>query len=95
MLMLPACGGFLKTKVMSWYETRRKELQNRPLIRMQALGEALDPDRLRGSPATKSTSTASWNALWRCCYGSRSSGPQLSQTNPFGKILEPVGRAPP
>jgi len=32
---------FLETKAMSWYETRRKELRNRPLIRMQALGEAV------------------------------------------------------
>jgi hypothetical protein len=33
---------------MPWYETRRKELQNRPLIRDQAFGEAPDPDRLEG-----------------------------------------------
>ena len=30
----------------SWYETRRKELANRPLIRSQAFGEAMDPHRL-------------------------------------------------
>jgi hypothetical protein len=39
---------FLEEEVMPWYETRRKELQNRPLIRDQAFGEALDPDRLEG-----------------------------------------------
>lgn len=27
-------------------ETRKKELANRPLIREQAFGEALDPDKL-------------------------------------------------
>jgi hypothetical protein len=28
--------------VLSWFETRKKELANRPLIREQAFGEALD-----------------------------------------------------
>jgi hypothetical protein len=37
---------FLEGKVLPWFETRRKELSNRPLIREQAFGEALDPDRL-------------------------------------------------
>ena len=37
---------FLEGKVMPWFETRRKELANRPLIREQAFGEALDPDKL-------------------------------------------------
>ena len=38
----------LETEICPWYETRRKELENRPLIHAQAFGEALDPDRLRG-----------------------------------------------
>jgi hypothetical protein len=37
---------FLEEKVMAWFETRRKELANRPLIREQAFGEALDPGKL-------------------------------------------------
>jgi hypothetical protein len=37
---------FLEEKVVPWYEDRRKELENRPLIRAQAFGEALDPDKL-------------------------------------------------
>ena len=37
---------FLEGTVMPWFETRRKELANRPLIREQAFGEALDPDKL-------------------------------------------------
>jgi hypothetical protein len=32
--------------VLPWFENRKKELANRPLIREQALGEALDPDKL-------------------------------------------------
>ncbi len=39
---------FIEEEVVPWYETRRKELQNRSLIREQAFGEALDPDRLEG-----------------------------------------------
>jgi hypothetical protein len=37
---------FLEERVIRWYEDRRKELENRPLIRDQAFGEALDPDKL-------------------------------------------------
>ena len=37
---------FLEGTVMPWFGTRKKELANRPLIRDQAFGEALDPDKL-------------------------------------------------
>lgn len=37
---------FLQSEVSSWYESRRKELANRPLIQSQAFGEAMDPHRL-------------------------------------------------
>jgi hypothetical protein len=37
---------FLEGQVLPWFENRRKELANRPLIREQAFGEALDPDKL-------------------------------------------------
>jgi hypothetical protein len=39
---------FLQGEVMRSYEARRKELQNRPAIREQAFGEALDVDKLDG-----------------------------------------------
>ena len=32
--------------MLPWYEKRRRELAYRPLIREQAFGEAVDPDRL-------------------------------------------------
>ena len=32
--------------VLPWIENRKKQLANRPLIREQAFGEALDPDKL-------------------------------------------------
>ena len=37
---------FLESEVLPWYEKRELELDNRPLIRAQAHGEAVDPDRL-------------------------------------------------
>ena len=37
---------FLENEVLPWFETRKKELANRPLIRDQAFGESLDPDKL-------------------------------------------------
>jgi hypothetical protein len=37
---------FLEAEVLPWFEGRKKELTNRPLIREQAFGEALDPDKL-------------------------------------------------
>jgi hypothetical protein len=37
---------FIDQKVLPSLETRRKELSNRPLIREQAFGESLDPDKL-------------------------------------------------
>jgi hypothetical protein len=37
---------FLESEVLPWYENRRRELDQRPLIRAQAFGEAVDPHRL-------------------------------------------------
>jgi len=37
---------FIETHVLPWYDRRRTELANRPLIREQAFGEALDADKL-------------------------------------------------
>jgi hypothetical protein len=37
---------FIQTQVLPWNERRRTELANRPLIREQAFGEALDADKL-------------------------------------------------
>ena len=38
--------GFLEDEVLPWLENRKKELVNRPLVREQAFGELLDPDKL-------------------------------------------------
>src|SRR5208283_4184406 len=37
---------FLEVEVLPWFKARRKELANRPLIREQAFGQSLDPDKL-------------------------------------------------
>jgi hypothetical protein len=37
---------FLENEVLPWFETQKKELAHRPLIREQAFGEALDPYKL-------------------------------------------------
>jgi hypothetical protein len=37
---------FLESEVLPWYEKRQLELQYRPLIRAQAFGEAVEPERL-------------------------------------------------
>jgi hypothetical protein len=37
---------FLEADVLPWFERRKSELTNRPLVREQAFGEALDPDKL-------------------------------------------------
>jgi len=37
---------FLETEVLPWFETRKIELANRPLIRQHAIGEAHNRERL-------------------------------------------------
>jgi hypothetical protein len=37
---------FLKGEVLPWFDNRKKELANRPLIREQAFGESLYADKL-------------------------------------------------
>jgi hypothetical protein len=37
---------FIEGQVLPWFDAREKELLHRPLIRAQALGESLDPDKL-------------------------------------------------
>jgi hypothetical protein len=37
---------FLETEIIPWYDNRRREIDNRPLIRAQAFGDAVAPGRL-------------------------------------------------
>jgi hypothetical protein len=37
---------FLEAEVLPWFETRKQDIANRPLICEQAFGESLDPDKL-------------------------------------------------
>jgi hypothetical protein len=36
----------LEAEVLPWYEKRGQQIDNRPLIRAQAFGEAVNPDQL-------------------------------------------------
>ena len=36
----------IERELLPWYTQRRKELENRSLIRTQAFGQSLDPDKL-------------------------------------------------
>ena len=44
--MSRACAASSKARCCRGSRNRRKELANRPLVREQAFGEALDPDKL-------------------------------------------------
>ncbi len=37
---------YLETSIMPWYDEQQRELKAAPLIRAQAIGESLDPDKL-------------------------------------------------
>jgi hypothetical protein len=37
---------FLESEILPWHEKQRRELNHRPLLRAQAFGEAVEPDRL-------------------------------------------------
>jgi len=75
---------FLEAKVLPWFETRKKELANRPLIREQAFGEALDPDKLERLGRYEVHLTASWNGCSPRCCGSKTCG-RARLLDPFGK----------
>ena len=60
---------FLEDEVLPWFKNRKNELANRPLIREQAFGEALDPDKLERLGRYVSISTASSNGCLQCCCG--------------------------
>src|ERR1700722_9452579 len=88
---------FLEGEVLQWFEARKKELANRPLIREQAFGESSTPTSWSGSAATRSISTQSSNGPWPCCRASRTCGRRRSRADPFrktnggGHVREPGG----
>jgi len=45
---------FLESEILPWYEKRRRELHQRPLIRAQASAKPLIPTASNASPDTKS-----------------------------------------
>jgi len=79
---------FLKDEVLPWFETRKKELADRPLIREQASRRSArrwTRTSWCGSAATSSISTESWSACSPYSCGSRTCGARPSRADPFGK----------
>ena len=77
---------FLEEEVLPWLESRKKEFANRPLIREQAFGKSLDPDKLERLGRYEVISTASSNGCSPCCCASRTCGRRRSRADPFRKI---------
>ena len=77
---------FLNTEVLPWFETRKKELANRPLIREQAFGEALDPDKLERLGRYEVHLDRKLERMFTILVASRTCDRGRSRANPFGKI---------
>ena len=60
--------------MLPWFEARKKELANRPLIREQAFGELLDPDRLERLGRYEVHLDRKLERTWPCCRASRTCG---------------------
>ena len=80
--------GFIEEKVLPWFEERREEIGRRPLLRDQALANHSTQRSSNASAVTRSTSTASWSACCRCCFGSRSCAGFKTPHNPFRNTFE-------
>jgi hypothetical protein len=76
---------FLEGAVLPWFETRKKELANRPLIREQAFGEALDADKLERLGRYEVHLDRKLDGCSPCCCASRTCGRGRSRADPFGK----------
>jgi hypothetical protein len=42
----PSLLRFIETEIVDWYDRQREQIELRPRVRAQALGEALDPNKL-------------------------------------------------
>ena len=84
---------FLEAEVLPWFENRRKELACRLLIREQAFGEAVDPDKLerlgryevhldRKLERMPAILLASTRSLYRSTLWKRLMGTEAPQTSP-------------
>ena len=76
---------FLEGEVLPWFEARKKELANRPLIREQAFGESLDPDKLERLGRYEVHLDRSSNGCWPCSCASRTCGRERLLADPFRK----------
>jgi hypothetical protein len=76
---------FLENEVLPWFETRKEQLANRPLICSRHSARRSTPTSSTGSVATRSTSTANSNGCWPCSCGSGTYGRGRLRADPFGK----------
>ena len=82
---------FLEDEVLPWFEKRKKEIANRPLIREQAFGEALDPDKLERLGRYEVHLDRKLERMLSCCCASRTCGRARSRANPFRKKWPDAG----
>jgi hypothetical protein len=76
---------FLEEQVLPWFEKRRTELTSRPLIRDQAFGEALHPDKLGRLGRYEVHLDRKLDAHSPCCCGSRTSSDRRQRSIRFAK----------
>ena len=85
-----ACAGFSEAEVLPWFETRKRELANRPLIREQAFGEALDSGKLEQLGRYEVHLDRKLDGCSPCFCVSRTCGRGRSRANLFGKTTGTV-----
>jgi hypothetical protein len=77
---------FLEADVLPWFENRRMELANRPLIREHAFGEALDPDDLERLGRYEVHLDRKLERMLTMLLVLRTCGTERSSHNPFGNL---------
>jgi hypothetical protein len=77
---------FIEGKVLPWFEDRRKEIANRPLIREQAFGESLDPEKLERLGRYEVHLDRKLGRMLSMLIRLRDLRRARSQADPFGKI---------
>jgi len=77
---------FIEQEVLPSLETRRKELSNRPLIREQAFGESLDPDKLERFARYEVHLDRKFERPWHAVPSKRAADRSRRKLIPFRKL---------
>ena len=83
---------FIEGKVLPWFEDRRKEIANRPLIREQAFGESLDPEKLERLGRYEVHLDRKLGRMLSMLIRLRDLRRARSQADPFGKMCRRVSQ---